>query len=207
MSKEIRFFNFEVRAENDEEHGDYLTGRPSVYDAMTDMGFMNEIIDRGALDKTDLRDVAFLVNHNIDMIPLARSRNNNANSTMQMSVDDDGMAIRVNLDTANNADSRALYSAVSRGDISGMSFMFRVDGEEWENLESEHPTRHITKVGTIIEISAVSFPAYEGTEIYARSNEALESARHVLDSARQQRAASVDTLALEKAKFEFLLRR
>ena len=133
MKAEIRAFAFEVRAKNDEEHGNFLEGTPIVYDSWTDLGWYDEMIDRGALAKTDLRDVRFLINHNTDMIPLARSRNNNENSTMQMVVDSEiGMKIRVNLDTENNADSRALYSAVERGDISGMSFMFTVDCDKWE---------------------------------------------------------------------------
>ena len=86
---EIRAFSFEVRAQNDEEHGNFLEGTPIVYDSWTDLGWYDEMIDRGALAKTDLRDVRFLINHNTDMIPLARSRNNNENSTMQMSVDDE----------------------------------------------------------------------------------------------------------------------
>ena len=85
MSKEIRAFDFEVRAE-ETERGKVLTGQPIVYDERTDLGWYDEIIDNGALTETDLRDVRFLVNHNTDMIPLARSRNNNANSTMQMEV-------------------------------------------------------------------------------------------------------------------------
>lgn len=86
MSKEIRTFNFEVRAEQNDEHGHFLTGQPIVYGERTDMGWYDEIIDDGALAETDLRDVRFLVNHNTEMIPLARSRNNNANSTMQMEI-------------------------------------------------------------------------------------------------------------------------
>ena len=120
---EIRAFNFEVRASENEEHGHFLEGRPIVYDERTDLGWHDEIIERGALADTDLKDVRFLVNHNTDMIPLARSRNNNANSTMQMEIDDEGMKIRVDLDTENNSEAKALYSAVSRGDISGMSFI------------------------------------------------------------------------------------
>ena len=119
--KEIRAFNFEVRAEENEEHGHFLSGMPIVFDSRTDLGWHDEIIEKDALKDTDLRDVRFLINHNTDMIPLARSRNNNENSTMQMSVGDNGMAIRVDLDTENNAESKALYSAVERGDISGMS--------------------------------------------------------------------------------------
>lgn len=185
MKKEIRSFNFEVRAEENEEHGHFLSGRPIVYDQKENMGWYDETIANGALAETDLRDVRFLVNHNTDMIPLARSRNNNANSTMQMEVDEEGMAIRVDLDTENNADSRSLYSAVERGDITGMSFMFTVDGDSWEDLESEHPSRTITAIGRVFEVSAVTFPAYSTTSISARGlSEALDSAKTSLESAR-----------------------
>ena len=191
-SKEIRAFNFEVRAENytredNETTGQRLTGRPILYDSRTDLGWYDEIIDAGALDNADLKDVRFLVNHNTDMIPLARSRNNNANSTMQLEVVEEGMDIRVDLDTENNTDARSLYSAVERGDISGMSFMFIVDGDAWEDLDTEHPTRHIRSISKVFEVSAVTFPAYEETSIQARGlSDALESARASLESARAE---------------------
>jgi HK97 family phage prohead protease len=184
MKKEIRNFDFEVRAEEN-ERGKTLTGVPIVYNARTNLGWYDEIIESGALDATDLRDVRFLINHNTDMIPLARSRNNNENSTMQMTVGDEGMAIRVDLDTENNADAKALYSAVSRGDISGMSFMFTVDGDSWEDMESDHPTRIIRKIDRVFEVSAVTFPAYAQTSIQARGlSETLDSAKDSLESAK-----------------------
>lgn len=188
---EIRAFDFEVRAKHDEERGkNILEGRPIVYDSQTDLGWYDEIIERGALTDTDLRDVRFLVNHNTDMIPLARSRNNNENSTMQMVVDDDGLRIRVDLDTENNAEAKNLYSAVSRGDIDGMSFMFKVDGDKWDDQESDHPTRTITAISKVFEVSAVTFPAYEQTSIQARGlDEALESAKSSLESARAEARA------------------
>ena len=185
MKKEIRAFSFEVRAEQNDEYGHYLTGRPIVYNSRTDLGWYDEIIEQGALERTDLRDVRFLVNHNTDMIPLARSRNNTGNSTMQMTVDDEGMIIRVNLDTENNSEARNLYSAVERGDIDGMSFMFVVDSETWEDAESDHPTRRINEILKVFEVSAVTWPAYEATTITARGlSDALDSARASLDSER-----------------------
>ena len=189
-TKEIRTFNFEVRAQQDEKHGSMLTGRPIVYDSMTDMGWYDEIIAAGALDGTDLKDVRFLVNHNTDMIPLARSRNNNENSTMQMSVDEKGMEIRVDLDTENNAEAKSLYSAVERGDLDGMSFMFSVDGDKWDDIESDHPTRTITKLGKVFEVSAVTFPAYEATSISARGlDSALDSAKSSLENVKAEARA------------------
>ena len=189
MSKEIRAFNFDVRAEQNDEHGHFLSGQPIVFDTKTDLGWHDEIIERGALNDTDLRDVRFLINHNTDMIPLARSRNNNENSTMQMSVSDTGMNIRVDLDTENNAESKALYSAVERGDISGMSFMFTVDEDSWDDLESDHPVRTIRKVGKVFEVSACTFPAYEATSITARGiSDALDGAKESLESAKAEKA-------------------
>jgi HK97 family phage prohead protease len=190
MKKEIRTFNFEVRAAEDEDHGHVLLGQPIVYEQKTDLGWYDEVIARGALDNTDLKDVRFLVNHNTDMIPLARSRNNNANSTMQMEVSDDGMSIRVDLDVENNAEAKSLYSAVERGDLDGMSFMFTVDADKWEDLESEHPTRTITAFNKVFEVSAVTFPAYEQTSIQARGlSEALDSAKDSLENAKAERRA------------------
>ena len=189
MKKEIRMFEFEVRAEQDEQHGSILTGRPIVFGQRTNMGFFDEIIEQGALDTTDLKDVRFLVNHNTDMIPLARSRNNNENSTMQMSVDSDGMKIRVDLDTENNAEARSLYSAVSRGDLSGMSFMFSVDGDAWDDVDTEHPTRRIRSIKRVMEVSAVTFPAYSQTSIQVRGlSDALDSAKESLENERAKLA-------------------
>ena len=189
-TKEIRAFNFEVRAQQDEKHGNMLTGRPIVYDERTDLGWYDEIIERGALDDADLKDVRFLINHNTDMIPLARSRNNNENSTMQMSIDEEGMEIRVDLDTENNVEAKSLYSAVERGDLDGMSFMFSVDGDKWDEIESDHPTRTITKISRVFEVSAVTFPAYEATSISARGlDSALDSAKSSLENVKAEARA------------------
>ena len=207
---ERRAYSFDVRATEGSNGEKIITGRPIVYEAKTDLGYFDEVIARGALDGADMKDVRFLVNHDTSMIPLARSRRNNGNSTMKLSTDFDGMNIDfVKLDVENNSDARALYSAVQRGDITGMSFMFSIDAQEWLDLDSEHPTRRITKIGRVVEVSAVTFPAYDATEISARSREALENARLDLEKAREQRAESVDTdnnLELEKAKYNYLFK-
>lgn len=195
-----RSYNFEVRAEED-DRGKLIEGRPIVYDSMTDMDWWNEIIERGALDETDLTDVRFLVNHDVNKIPLARSRKNNKNSTMQLGVDEKGLWIRVYLDIENNAEARALYSAIQRGDITGMSFMFSVDDEEWEDLDTDKPTRRIKKISSVVEVSAVTFPAYEDTEIQARNKSELESLRQKLESERQ-RAKSLERDKKSNLDFE-----
>lgn len=204
---EKRSYNFEIRAESSET-GSIITGRPIIYNSKTNLGYYDEIIEPGALNNTDLTDVRFLVNHDLNKIPLARSRRNNGNSTMQLIVDNEGMSIRVILDTENNSEARALYSAVERGDISGMSFMFAVRDEEWDDIDSDHPLRRIKDISSVVEVSAVTFPAYDATEINARSKEALENARSAVETARQLKAKSVDTddLKLLKLKTQTLLK-
>ena len=200
---EKRSYSFDVLASETGDGEKIITGRPIVYNSRTNLGDFDEIIDGGALDNADLTDIRFLVNHDTSMIPLARSRRNNGNSTMKLTPDADGLNIDfVKLDTENNSDASSLYSAVSRGDITGMSFMFFVDGERWENLESDHPTRHITAISRVLEVSAVTWPAYDSTEIYARSeHSALENAKSVLEKARSEyRATLVDTNELELLK-------
>lgn len=210
MSKDFirRNYDFECRAENDSEKGSILVGRPIVYDSKTDIGgWFEEVIERGALDKTDLTDVRFLVNHDTSKIPLARSRKNTENSTMKLTVDEDGMGIRVSLDTENNSEARNLFSAVERGDITGMSFMFSIKDEEWDNIDSDYPTRRIKGISSVIEVSAVTFPAYEETSISARDKGALENARKAVETAKEERKL-VETnkkeLELEKLKAKLL---
>lgn len=164
-----------------------IEGHAAVFEQKTDIGgCFFEVIDRGAFeDENSLRDVALFVNHNSEQIPLARSRRNNDNSTMTLKVDDVGLAIRAKLDVENNLDAKALWSAVRRGDISGMSFAFRVGDEEWQDIDLEMPTRRIKKIIRVFEVSAVAFPAYEQTDISARAAaDTLESAKRALENAR-----------------------
>lgn len=190
MNKEIRAFNFNINANSDEEKGKYIEGRAIVFNQPTDMGWYTEYVDAGALTDTDLKDVRLLLNHNTDALPLARSRNNNTNSTMQLSVGAEGLDIRANLDTEHNADAEALYSAIERGDISGMSFMFIVDKDKWEDIDTDMPKRHILSVRKVFEVSCCTFPAYEQTSLEARGiTDALDSAKASLESVKAEMRA------------------
>jgi HK97 family phage prohead protease len=177
---------FEVRAEQNASSGKKsLVGRPIVYGQIIQYGWRREVIDSGALDeKTDLKDVRFLIGHNTSMVPLARSRNNNVNSTMQLQIVPEGMDIRVDLDTENNQDARTLYSAVERGDITGMSFMFTVDKSTWEEENSDNPLRRIVHIDKVFEVSAVAFPAYDETSLQTASKDSTpEGGESPLESA------------------------
>ena len=200
---EQRSYIFEIRAERAENGIATLRGTPIVYGSPTDIGgWFREIIEPGALMGANLKDVPLLVNHNERMIPVARSRNNTPNSTMRLTPTALGLDMEADIDTERNATARELDSAVERGDLDGMSFKFSVKEESWDDLNTDYPTRHIISFDTIAEVSAVTWPAYEATSIYAaRCKDALESARSALDSAR---SLDSDDLELLKAKTKIL---
>lgn len=209
MKKELETRNYEVKLETRQsEAGESIVeGRPIVFGEKADIGgWFEETIDRGALDGTDLTDVRLCLNHYTGYV-YARSRRNNPSSTMQINTDANGLTFVARLDTKNSPKAADFYSAVQRGDIDKMSFMFSVDEDRWEDLDTDYPKRHITKIGTVVEISAVTFPAYDATSINARSKEALDSARSAVETARAAEGKAVETvdkdLELLKAKYFF----
>lgn len=206
---ESRSYSFDIRSEKRDSGGSTLRGTPIVYSSPTDIGgWFREVIEPGALDGADLTDVPLIVNHNDRMIPVARSRRNTPNSTLRLMVTDRGLEFEADIDTENNMTSKELNSAVDRGDIDSMSFRFGVDKETWENLDTDYPTRHIEKFSRIAEISAVTWPAYEATNIdIARSKQTLDNARAALDNARTQSVSPLDNgneLELLKEKIKLM---
>jgi phage head maturation protease len=66
-----------------------------------------------------------------------------------------------------------------------MSFMFAVRDDAWDDINTEHPTRHVRAIEKVFEVSAVTFPAYDATSISARGlADALDSAKASLESER-----------------------
>jgi hypothetical protein len=125
---------------------------------------------------------------------------------MQLIVDDRGLNFRAKLDIENNAEAKALYSAVKRQDITGMSFAFSVKEEKWYNLDTDLPTREIHKFNKIYEISALWSPQYEETNIMAR-DEALDSAdKLALENARSRELESSNELEALKLKAQILMK-
>lgn len=190
-----------------EEGGAKIEGHAAVFGQTANIGgYFYEVIDRGAFDGCDFDDVMFFVNHDTRKIPLARSRRNNGNSTMQLHVDDIGLKVRANLDVENNQEAKALYGSIGRGDLDGMSFAFRIKEQRWENLDSDMPTRVITKFAKVFEVSAVNIPAYSNTDIYARDQSALENAKITLDNVRSQELENSKNLVeIERLRTQILI--
>lgn len=190
-------------ADPTEETGAIVEGYAIVYEEETNIGgWFRETVRRGALNGANLKDVPFFIHHQRDKIPLARSRNNNSNSTLQLRPDDRGLYFRAELDVKNNSEARALHSAVRRGDITGMSFAFTVIEETWRDKDKDVPLREIIRFDRIFEISALSTPQYQGSDINARS-ETLDSAdQQALDNAL--RSEETDDSKNEQTELEVL---
>lgn len=177
-----------------------ISGYPVVFDKKATIndweGQFEETISSRALDNCDMKDVALFFNHDTNShVPLARSKN--GNGTLRLAVDKKGLRMETELDCERNSQAMELFSAIERGDISGMSFMFRVRKDKWSDLDTELPKREINDISIIHEVSIVNYPAYKDTSVSARAegegnHSPLEEAR---DAWRE--------LELEKAKFAF----
>lgn len=195
---EQRSYASEVTADNNE-----IVGNPVVCGVRTQMYDYVEIIEPGALTEADISDVLLTVNHNLNDIPLARSRGGQPGETMQLSIDNYNCRIVAQLDVKNNPQARALHSAVSRGDITGMSFMFHVKDDLWET-ENDVLVRHIQKIDKVIDVSAVTIPAYPSTSISARS--AGYGTENETETEQAEQRKKAERLELEKMRLKYLYR-
>jgi len=146
----------EVRAAGDDAL--VVEGYASNFEVEYDLGYFKETVARGAFDGVMQDDVRFLLNHT--GAPLART----TNGTLELSVDEQGLKYRAAL--ADTQDGRDLYKLIKRGDISQSSFAFSIEADEWSEDRS---TRTITKVGRLLDVSSVTYPASPTASVYARN--------------------------------------
>ena len=149
----------EVRAASD----DTLTvsGYAAVFDDITDIGYFKERIARGAFEGVMQDDVRLLINHT--GVPLART----TNGTLDLEVDDTGLRYTARL--ADTTEGRDLYKLIKRGDISQSSFAFTIADEDWDRKAN---LRTITRMGALLDVSPVTYPAYPTTTVAARAKAA-----------------------------------
>lgn len=199
--------NYEQRAYASDvsAEGNEITGNPVVCGVRTRMYDYIEVIEPGALTEADISDVLLTVNHNLNDIPLARSKGGRPGETMQLTVDNYNCRITAQLDVENNPQARALHSAVARGDITGMSFMFHVKDDLWET-ENDILVRHIQKIDKIIDVSAVTIPAYPTTSISARSAGFKTETDEEIEQQQQEQRKKAEKLELEKLKLKYMYR-
>lgn len=158
----------EIRAEHPPAEGTdglIIKGIAIVYDKPTTIndpkGQYTEIIKRGALDGADLSDARLLYNHDLNKVPLARTP-----KTMQLIHSPAGLEMTAELPDTEEA--RSVYTAVKRGDLSGMSFAFKVP-TGGDSYDPKTNTRTIFKIEKVYELSICPFPAYPQTSVEARA--------------------------------------
>ena len=182
--KEVRLA--EVRALEDTEKEEMIVeGYAVVFNQITDLGWCKEIIDRNSFNGADMKDCVLKYNHNDSFLILARTRN----KSLELSIDDHGLKIRAKLiDTTNNKD---VYKMIKEGLLDKMSFAFTVAERKWDY---ETDTRTVLRISKLYDVSVVDVPAYDSTEIYARSKEEYEKEKR-----------EYQELKLEKEKLKLLL--
>lgn len=199
-----RNYPAEFRAES--ESG-LIIGEPIVFDTPTDIGgWFQETICKGAVSESVLRaDVGFYFNHDLNTMRIARSIIPvDKLGGMDFQITEQKVIARINANRSRS-DANDLYLGIEDGTIDGMSFMFGVAEERWEDEDTDYPKRFITRIDPIIEISAVNYPAYKSTSIHvARGDLLTESDKAVIGKLRERRQAAADTAAKAKSELELL---
>lgn len=146
-----------------EQEDSYIVeGYATTFDVPYDFGYdgVKEMIKSSALIGADLSDVIFQMNH--DGQVLARLRNN----SLQIKADEHGLYVRADL--SGSKAGRDLHEAIKNGLMDKMSWGFLIADDGWE-FDRDSRTAIITKIAKVFDVSAVSLPANEDTEIHARS--------------------------------------
>lgn len=158
---------------------------------------VREQVDRNAFAETDMSDVIMQYDHEGRVFARV------GNGTLQLSADDHGLKIIANL--GGTEIGRQLFEEIQGGYTNKMSFGFTVTGQKREETKSgDHITvlRTITKIGKLYDVSAVSLPANDATEISARSigdgliAEVLEEVKAAEErrAEEERRSAALDKL-------------
>lgn len=177
ITKDREYRAFQMGALPDDQH-QIVEGYAIVFDRPTVIATIDgvdycEVVERTALDGTEMSDVVMNFDHQGK--PVARTKNN----TLQLTVDTTGLKVRADL--SGTEEGRRLYEEIKGGYIDKMSFAFIVSET---SFDSDTRTRRIRKIKRLFDVAAVTFPAYDETSIYARDKLKAE-AEHAAEVAEQ----------------------
>ncbi|GAB2613616.1 HK97 family phage prohead protease [Pseudactinotalea suaedae] len=181
----------------DEEAAPRFVGHAAVFDSRTAIGNplrwgWYEEIARGAFDKTLAEgDARFLVDHDTRMLVGRVTAGD-----LRLSTDDIGLAVDADLDQEVSY-VRDFARNLEKRRITGMSFGFIVVRDEWSSIDVEvtgpdgKTETHAAELRRIIEVkllevSGVTFPAYEDTDAGLRA---------MVDEVRVARGRTTDSPA------------
>lgn len=168
--KEIRMVSFQGKLEHRDAQEDsprIISGYAAVFNQVAEIGYWyryKEQIAPDAFEGCNYDKCVACFNHNTDNI-LARY----SSGTLKLSVDSVGL--RFEFEVPNTTVGNDMYELVKRGDISQCSFAFVVSEDTWkyDEQDDENDLRTINKISELWDVSLVTYPAYEGTSVDARS--------------------------------------
>lgn len=190
MKPERRTFALDkVRIEERGENASPLIrGHAAIFDTLSEnLGGFREKIAPGAFDGVLQDDVRALFNHDGNIV-LGRTKA----GTLRLSVDSEGLNYEI--DPPDTQAARDLIVSMKRGDISESSFAFTVENDSWDEDEDGRLVRTINKVKRLYDVSPVTYPAYQDTDVAARSLQEWK------DKQRQTESSQLDNLDLLKRK-------
>lgn len=161
MSTLLRF-GVELRAE---VKGDVLHGHAAVFEQIADLPHHGEQLARSAFDAVladKTTDVRALFNHDPNLLLGRQSA-----GTLKVSVDSTGLPFEVSL--PNTSAGRDVRELAERGDLTGASFAFIPGTDTWSRGKDGRQVRTHTSVARLLDVSPVTFPAYDGASVSMRS--------------------------------------
>lgn len=163
--REVRFLSVPVEVREDDDGQVSVEGYAAVFGEETNVGgYFREMIMPGAFKRalSEKQDVPFLINH--DGLPLART----SSGTLTLSEDKKGLLVRSKLDSSD-PDVQRIVPKMKRGDLSKMSFAFVAKRQEWLEDDDDQPALRKVIDADLYDVSIVSTPQYEGTDIGLRA--------------------------------------
>ena len=162
--QEIRSFRIEFRADNESRR---VEGYAAIFESRTDMGWYEEEIGRDAFTGADMSGVRALFNHNPDHLLASTT-----GGTLSLAVDERGL--KYSFDMPNTSMGNDMLEMMRRGDLTQSSFAFRVKSQTWTETEGQPDLRTITAIEGVYDVSPVTYPAYEDTDVALRSKQAQQ---------------------------------
>jgi HK97 family phage prohead protease len=203
MKQERRTFTGTVIARSEGENmPKEIGGIAAVINSVTDLGYFEEVIERGAFDNALSKeyDIRCLFNHEAELI-LGRT----LSGTCNVFVNADGNLEYTWVPDYENPTHMSVVRSIMRGDITQSSFAFTIKEQKWSESTKygSMGKRTITMIEDLYDVSPVTYPAYADTEADARSVVALRDQEREIEEAKRSQAAA-DVLKLALLRYENL---
>ncbi len=157
-----------------DEGGPSIEGYFAVFNSLYEIApGMTESVAPGAFSRSLAGDIRALTNHDTTLV-LGRTKAH----TLELREDERGLWGKISINP-KDADAMNLYERVKRGDVDQCSFGFEIVGEETDFRDDGSVHWTITDVN-LFEVSACTFPAYQETNISARSDQMADAKRREL---------------------------